>query len=219
MLKHSKMVLLGIGCVLLFMGGTGEAVTIPFNSITNNNVFDAGIGENQLFIDVIEGEGQGQVTFTFRNEGPYDLVISEIYIDIGNFLEYDSIIENPLGGVDYRELAIGMVRPANLPGGKSINPQFINNDFSIEPENPQPFNGVNPYEELGVVFNLIGNGTFNGVINEIQNLNVRAGIHVIGFTSGGSESFVNVPIPEPMTVCLLGMGSIALIWRRRRQSL
>ena len=44
---------------------------------------------------------------------------------------------------------------------------------------------------LGVVFALDQGRTFHDLIGELNNGTVRVGIHVQGFTGGGSESFVN----------------------------
>ena len=49
---------------------------------------------------------------------------------------------------------------------------------------------------------------------------LRVGLHVQSFDTpfGTSESFVNFsePIPEPMTICLVGLGSLALLRKRKK---
>ena len=79
---------------------------------------------------------------------------------------------------------------------------------------PAPKKGVNPGESLGVIFTLKDNGTLEDVVDELATGELRIGIHVINFDSGGSESFVNVP--EPATLLLLTLGA-GLVRRRRRR--
>jgi hypothetical protein len=49
---------------------------------------------------------------------------------------------------------------------------------------------------------------------------LRVGVHVQSFDTpfGTSESFVNLsyPVPEPMTICLFGLGSLALLRKRKK---
>ena len=80
-----------------------------------------------------------------------------------------------------------------------------------------PANGVDAASEsLGVIFNLAGGGTYQDVLDELMNGDLRIGIHVQAFGDGGSESFVNLPIPEPGTAMLMGLGLMLLTHRRRR---
>jgi hypothetical protein len=81
-------------------------------------------------------------------------------------------------------------------------------DSPVEP------NGVNPGESLGILFDILGGNSFANVIDDINSGALRIGIHVQGFASGGSESFVNVP--EPATLVLLGVGLIVLAWFGRK---
>ena len=86
--------------------------------------------------------------------------------------------------------------------------------FSADSDPAPPIWGVSPGESLGVEFSL-SSGDISLVLQELLDTTLRIGIHVQNFNgSGGSESFVNQPVPEPATMALLGLGVLML--RRRR---
>jgi len=79
-------------------------------------------------------------------------------------------------------------------------------------------NGVNPGEYLGITFSLQSGGTFADVISELTTGDLRVVIHVHGFDpSGGSESFVNNPVPVPAAIWLFGSGLLGLVGIARRK--
>jgi len=204
-------VVIGMVCISNTQAGL-DMQTYGFYNITNNNAANAAAGEAQLSVEVSD-QGTGLVGFKFINNGPADCVITEIYFQDGSILEFVSIDEL-LPGVDFQEEEVGNVNPKNLPGGKSIAPQFIaDTAFSIQPNNPAPHLGVGPGECVEVIYALQPLKTHMDVINELNNTDMRIGIHVQSFINGGSESFVN--IPEPATLVLLGLGGCLLRKRRK----
>jgi hypothetical protein len=183
--------------------------TFGFYSITDNNPDDAAIGKAQLFVDVSD-EFADQVLFTFRNTGPDQSSISEVYFDDGSLLGIASII-NDLPGVVFVQGA----SPPELPGAGLLDPPFETTvGFLAESVPPPPHRGVNPGEQLGILFDLQEARTYQNVINDLNSSALRIGIHVIGFEGCGSESFVAVP--EPATIVVLGLGGISTLLRRRR---
>jgi hypothetical protein len=182
--------------------------TFGFYNITHNNLADAAIGEAQLLVDVSE-ELADQVLFTFRNTGPEACAISEVYFDDGMLLGIADIIDSPPDVVFVQGAS-----PPELPGANSIDPSFETTlDFLAESVPPPPQKGVNPGEQLGIIFDLQPGQTYQHVINELNGGGLRIGLHAIGFDSGGSESFVSVP--EPATIALLGLGALASFCTRR----
>lgn len=180
-----------------------------FYNITHNDPTNETIGEAQLFVDVSDS-GAKQVLFTFGNTGPEPSAISEIYFDDDMLLIAAFIIDSQ-SDVDFVQFA----SPSGLPGGKTLNPAFETSaNLCAESAPPVPKKGINPGEQVGVLFDLQAGSTFQDVINGIDNGALRIGIHVIGFENGGSESFVNSSAPEPATICLLGLGTLALLRKR-----
>jgi hypothetical protein len=204
--------------VFIFLGllfaSPAYAIPFGFTNITNNNIADAIIGETQLSVDVTY-TGNDQVLFTFLNAGPAASSITQVYFDDGSLSGIASIDESDTG-VSFSKGA----SPANVPGANNATPPFVTTaGFLAGADSPEQPNGVNPGESLGILFDLISGGTFSDVLDDIASGALRIGIHVQGFATGGSESFINntSPVPEPTTMLLLGTGLIgfAIVGRKR----
>jgi len=208
-MKHG---LLLIAAVLL-IAAPAQAVSIGFGCLTGNDPGDCAIGEAQLSVDVID-LGGAMVRFHFKNAGPLPSVISEIYFDDGSLLALASVVDGP--GVDFHPDA----NPPNLPGAQNAVPPFqVTQGFLAEAVPSPSMNGVGMGEWVMIDFDLQAGQGFADVIDDLTTGDLRIGIHVIAFASGGSESFINLPVPEPGTGLLVGVGLVALCARRRRESL
>jgi hypothetical protein len=204
------------------------AVTYGFDCITNNLAGDCTIGEAQLSVDVTAGPLANQVTFTFNNVGAGASSIADVYFDDGTLLGIsalrdadDSIVA--LGGLGSPGVDFSLgAAPPDLPGGNTVVPPFnVTAGFLADSDAPAQPNGVNPGEFLQIVFNLQAGKTLADTLSALalagQPGGLRIGIHVQGFGSGGSESFINNPVPEPGTFALVAAGMLGLgIARRRR---
>lgn len=208
---------IGLATIALCAVSGGGAQALGFTCITGNDATDCATGEAQLDVTVSD-LGGGQVLFTFSNAGPLASSITDVYFDDGTLLGIAGLIDNDdaaLGsygdaGVDFSQDA----SPPDLPGGNTVGFQ-VTAGFLADSDPPAQPNGVNPYETLGIVFNLQAGGTFADVVSELTTGELRIGIHVQGFAGGGSESFVNVPVPEPGSALLLALGLAALARRDR----
>ena len=189
-----------------------QAATLSFDCISDNNAGDCLIGETQLSVDVTDA-GPGQVLFTFNNVGLDASSIADVYFDDGTLLGIASI-DNSDPGVAFTQGA----SPGNLPSGNNATPPFVATaGFTADSDAPAQPNGVNPGESLGITFDLQSGGNFADVLAELANGDLRIGIHVQGYATGGSESFVNNPVPVPAAVWLFGSGLLGLVGIARRK--
>ena len=204
-----------------------NSMTYGFDCISDNNIADCTTGESQLTVTVLDDTmssdvNAGQVGFLFENSGPNASSITDVYFEDGTLLGIASIVDD---GID---VAFSQnASPGDLPSGNDASPPFsATAGFTADSDPPAQPKGVNPGEELLIVFDLIGGQTWQDTIDALAtdpNLegSLRIGIHVQGFDGGGSESFVNgPPVPEPTTMLLSSLGLAGVFgysWRRQRQ--
>jgi len=194
--------------------GFADPETYNFTNITNNNATDALIGEDQLSV-VLHDEGALLVKFCFNNSGTEASSIADVYWDDNDELLKSIQSFSTTGTVAFTEGA----SPGNVPGGKGILPKFIA-DFSADSDDPVQPNGVNPSEELCVLFNT--NDGFDAIIDAMNSGQLRVGIHVQGYASEGSESFITtgdngvtiIPEPASMLLAMIGMSMVGGLKKR-----
>ena len=190
------------------------ALILPFEIFTDNGEWGTGgsnFGDPALDLIVDVYNGGPTVSFEFHNNSVsplVDLSITDIYFDDGTLLAISGVENGP--GVSFTELA----DPAELPGANILIPPFeTTNHFSADADPPPSHSGVEPGEWVIIHFDLQQGGTLQHVLDELSDGSLRIGIHIQSFPGGSSESAVNVP--EPATICLLGLGVLALLRKRR----
>ena len=175
----------GLFCVTAKAGPTYSFTHIVELGDGATELADGAIGEAQLFVELTDLGSQ--VEFLFTNIGPDASSITDVYFDDGTLLGIASITGIP-GLVEFSQLA----SPPDLPGGNNAVPPFITTTgFSADSDPPTQPLGVNPGEFLEITFNLQVGGVFDDILNEHESGDLRIGIHVQGYSSGGSESFIN----------------------------
>lgn len=199
-----------------------QAAKYQFNCITGPSA-NCDSGELQLGVEVVDlgvdgSSGHHQVEFRFTNAGGgVNSSIAEIYFYDGTLLGVHSILSNP-DDVYFQE---GTAANPSLPGlGLSRPVTRMFDIFDVNAANPAPHRGINPGEQLGVVFDLLPNMDYDDVLSAMAlpmsptSGSMTIGLHVISFGNGGSESFVNeltpVPVPAAAWLFLSGMG---VLWR------
>ena len=206
----------GIAIAALLLASSARATTINFvQCVTLNIASDCAIGFDQISLDVT-AETPDKVRFTFANSGIEMITLARIYFDDGSLMTIDSI-DNSDTGVLFTQAFPG---PNDLPGGENALPDpFVTTlGFLSGATAPPPTMGVEPGESVGIIFTLNTGQNFDDVIVELQNGVLRAGVHLINFTSGGSESLVTVPEPRTGVLLALGLGGLAALGRKRRRN-
>lgn len=204
-----------------------DSVTYGFMNITNNNPADAATaGQYSLTVSdtsIVSGMLPGnQIAFLFENAGPEASSIARAYVHGPNGPLASLITVNSGPGVDFSSGG----SPPSLPGGNGFGfpTGMPGTTFRATSNPPSQPNGVNPGEWVELVFTLQAGQTFDDVISAL-NLGISnpfhsdallVGIHVIGFDSGGSESFVLIPLPASVWIGLSGLGIVAFGAGRRR---
>lgn len=197
-----------------------------FNCITGPSA-NCDAGELQFGMEVIDlgvdaSTGHHQVEFRFDNAaGGMNSSISGVYFYDGTLLGVHSILDTP-NTVDFRE---GTSANPQLPGlglSKPVTRMF--EIFDVLAVNPMAHRGINPGEELGIVFDLLSGMDYEDVLHAMtlpmtpNSDSLTVGLKVIAFDDGGSESFVHditaVPVPAAAWLFISGMG---VLWRVARK--
>lgn len=222
--KRRYVRIIGLILALVVLSSQARAELFGFGQISSNTT--VGGYANQLAVDVTN-PGGGQVLFTFYNYAGYYTFgqITEIYFDDfdhnggihnGVLSSLATIYDSPTA-VDF----IPGATPSNLPAGNLAVPSFsASTTLSAESiSNPA---GVNPGEQVGLLYNIAAGKNFTDIINALH-LGatgvdaLRIGVHVRGFPEGTgqslSESFVT-PVPGAVILGLLGLGVAGLKLRK-----
>jgi len=183
------------------------ALTYSFGCITFNSGGNCGIGSTQLDLTVSDG-GSGTVNFLFTNTGPLASSITDIYFDWK--APELALTEGALtqsAGVSFGWGAT----PTNLPAGNTI---AFSSDLGLDSNVPTQPSGINPGEWLNIALD----GSFDELVQGLHSSALLVGLHVQGFSNGGSESFVSVAEPSVYAMLLLGLPLFGFAIRRRKRA-
>lgn len=179
-----------------------------FNVFTDNGNYNNAV--NDAYYLRIDQTDNGYMNFNIMNNS-YNVysVISAIYIEDLNGSIYNLSIQ-PNGDVEFTIDD----RPSEFPSGQNLLPPF-ESTASIRANPPPALNGIEPGEQLNLTF--LYNEGYNDLVEDVENGDVRVGIHVIAFPDESSESAVIHVVPEPQTMLLFALGICGLLlWRKSR---
>ena len=196
----------------LWIGSPAAAIEFEaFTCITNNDAGDCAIGTTQLSATVVQSGGDAVLMISMT--GPQAGVVEQIFIESSFITAISFQASTATGVVAFGTGQVG----GNLPGGAMVGFDEV---FNIAADNPAPSNGIgrHPQDDVspqtGAFLLSLTGGDFSDLLTDL-----RIGVHVIGYSSGGSESFISTPIPEPGTFALLATGLLGLATAGRRNRL
>jgi len=188
--------------VAVLSAGPASATSVSFECLSNSS--KCAVGEAQLSVEVAAA-GPGQVSFLLRNEGDEELSAAQLFFDdaagvLGNLL---SVLDGT--GVEFVEGG----KPDNLKGGKKIG---FEADAFASATKPTKENGVDPGEEVLIIFALAGTHTLEDVTAALESQSLRIGVNA-------KKAYITIAtgVPEPGVLCLLALGGAAA-WVARRRS-
>jgi hypothetical protein len=191
-------------CICI-VGTSASAKLYIFGQVTGG---DLDLCPDAFKMDVTDVLGEDQALFTFTNNCDSDGVLGRIFFMKNDLMTFNSI-DDQSDGVAFSQ---PNGKNAMLPGGHPLG--FTpHNTFSINAKSPRPHNGLHYEEYVSILFDLTGENSFDDIITEIDGQSLGVGIHTQALPGGGSASFVT--IPEPMTLSLLGIGTLLIRNKRR----
>lgn len=204
-----------------------------FAAVSNNSGVSGQMAA-QLSLEV-KDIGSNQVEFIFKNNiAPYavdpGLTGSIELLAFEDGILLDLVTINPYPNLLDDQSVVSFLEDTSPTGTALPNSDLTitQNFFAVDATSAPSKKGVNPYEAVGIVFDLVADNSFANVIaalNQgftepiVSGESLRIGIHVIsigaiGEEDGDSDSFILTPVPGAVILGMLGLGVAGLKLRK-----
>jgi hypothetical protein len=219
---------------LVILSTEARADLYGFEAISDNSGV-SGLMAAQLSLEVTV-YGSDQVLFAFKNNiAPYSVgtpeegIIGSVFFEDGALLQLAIVLDTDnfpttYPGVDFETSE--NPESKTFPAGGTLDPPFQTTaHFWATTDGQLNTNGVNPGEQVGIVFDLEEGATFADVITAISlgftnpdpggDISLRIGVHVQNLgPNGDSDALISTPIPASVVLGMLGLGVVG--WKLRK---
>lgn len=218
---------------VVILSTAARAELYGFAAVSNNSGVSGQMAA-QLSLEV-KDIGSNQVEFIFKNNiapyavdpgltGSIELLAFEdgILLDLVTINPYPNLLDN--------QSVVSFLEDPSPTGTALPNSDLTitQNFFAVDATSAPSKKGVNPYEAVGIVFDLVADNSFANVIaalNQgftgpiVSGKSLRIGIHVIsigaiGEEDGDSDSFILTPVPGAVILGMLGLGVAGIKLRK-----
>ncbi|MES2637070.1 MAG: VPLPA-CTERM sorting domain-containing protein [Pseudomonadota bacterium] len=201
-----------IGLLLVLGSATASATTYNFTGIKADELDVS----QQLSVNVVQNGTS--VSFNFINDGGTEVqaFIRTIYFDFLGANLFSSLTQT--GSTGFVNFVGTTPSNSNLPEGENLDPDFTTDASAVR---------VTGRGQVGSSLDLGESLLLTAMLNADADIlalldsgALRIGLHVQGFASGGSDSYVNTPpnaVPLPAAGWLFGSALIGLMGLSRRK--
>ncbi|GEM_PF-2660351 len=176
-------------------------------SITNHNTANVTAGENGIWFKT-RTDSPHVIYFDFYNTCVSPATVGRIVFDFPSEIKH---VGSEMWDLHIDSMVFDFIDSPTLlfPGTNNITPVF-HNEFELGkiPDLSSTAYGLHRGQILHLKLFVYMPDTYN-VENAINTGAFRIGFYST-FSNGGNESFVSIPVPEPLTIVFIGLGSLML---------
>lgn len=217
-MKKCLFAILGlVAALLVTVQATSARASLIFSPITTNSPV---LPSGQVYADLFDATSAGvpKAKFVFNNNVGTASAVTDIFVDnagavLKSLLSVTGMDSDPGNDVNF---VSGNSNPPVLPGFNNASPPFsATTALGAEASHSGGGDIDNSLNDAGdsveLVYDLTAGKTYADVLTALTNGSLRFGLHIQAIAGGTSDSYVNLPVPEPSILILLGMSSLGLL--------